>query len=312
MESTGGSSGNARGCQPRLDDISVVIPTVGRPILQKCLRSIASGDELPRAIIVVDQSSNTEIGKWLQDLDVHGVETKHISSSQTGRAAGVNRGIENVDTEFCAITDDDCLVASDWLRNMRVHLTATPSEVITGRVEAGGDELVAIVVTSMTPATFNRPRLKFDSLCGGNMGVALAVMNRVGLLDEDPVVRCSEDGEWAYRALRAGVSIKYAPNVVVYHYGWRNLQERQDQYRVYAISHGGFYGKYLRKRDWFIALRVIVHFLRESRRFLRGILTRNHEEIRMSRAYLRWLGPGIWAGIKSKNNQVAPKAMNDK
>ena len=256
---------------------------------------------------MVDQSSNPEMLGWLKDLEELGVETKHLPSLQTGRASAVNRGIESSNTEFLTITDDDCLVAPDWLRNMRAHLRAHSNAVVTGRVEATGDEEVPMVVTSMSSATYSRPRLKFDTLSGGNMGVALAVMNQVGLLDEDPVLRCAEDGEWAYRALRAGVQIRYAPDVVIHHHGWRDVRERQQQYREYAMSCGGFYGKYLRQGDWFIGLRTIVHYLRELRRLLRAALTRNAEHLRMSWACLRWLVPGILAGFRSQNARVASR-----
>ena len=282
------------------DDISVVIPTVGRLILKKCLESIAAGNELPGKVIIVDQSSNMEIREWLNDLEELGVEPKHIPSTQTGRAAGLNRGLECADTEFVAITDDDCLVAPDWLQNMRTHLKASPTSVVTGRVEAGGDEGVQIVVTSMSPATFYRPRIKFDTMSGGNLGVSLAVRNHIGPFDEDRVVRCAEDAEWAYRTLRSGVAIQYAPDVVIYHCGWRNSREREYQYRDYALSHGGFYGKYLRRGDWFIALRALVLYLRELRRFVRGAVRRNEEDRRMAWACLRWLGPGILTGLRSR------------
>lgn len=297
--------------RPTLPDLSVVIPTIGRPILKRCLASIAHGSALPRRIIVVDQSSNPEIAEWLRGLEALGVETTHLPSDQTGRASAVNRGIESVSTEFLAITDDDCLVAPDWLRNMQAHLQASRGTAVTGRVEAAGDEEVPIVVTSPSSATYTRPRLKFDTLSGGNMGVALAVMNQAGLLDEDPVLRCSEDGEWAYRALRAGVPIKYAPDVVIYHYGWRDRRERQAQYREYARSCGGFYGKYLRRGDGFIALRAMVHYLREVRRLIRAIATRNDEELRMSWACLRWLLPGILAGLRHAHAGVHIKGSSE-
>jgi GT2 family glycosyltransferase len=193
---------------------------------------------------------------------------------------------------------------------MLTHLEAHPSTVVTGRVEAAGDEAVPLVVTSMSTATYSRPRLKFDSLSGGNMGVALTVMNQVGLLDED--LRCSEDGEWAYRALRAGVQIKYAPDVVVYHYGWRNTIERQQQYREYAKGSGRFYGKYLRQGDWFIGLRAIVHYLRELRRLLRAVVNGNAEQLRRSWACLRWLVPGILAGFRSPSARVASRVSSDR
>jgi len=278
-------------------DRSVVIPTVGREILGKCLASIAAGDELPGEVIVVDQSSDPAISKWLEEICPPGVATRHVMSSNKGRAAGVNLGIGHVTTPYIAITDDDCLVAKDWVRKMFSSLEADPEVVVTGRVEATGDEVVPITVTSQKSATYRRPRLKFDSLCGGNMGVSLKVMERVGLLDEDERMRHSEDGEWAYRALRAGVAIRYAPDVVIHHYGWRDVGQRQAQYKAYAKSHGAFFGKYVRAGDWFIALRAVVHYLREIRRYVRGLVKGNREDSRMAWAYLRWLPSGILDGL---------------
>jgi GT2 family glycosyltransferase len=144
------------------------------------------------------------------------------------------------------------------------------------------------------------------------MGVALVVINQVGLLDEDAVLRCSEDGEWAYRALRRGVPIKYAPDVLIYHHGWRNTGERQQQYREYAKSCGGFYGKYLRQGDWFIGLRAVVHYLRELRRFLRAAVNRNAEHLHMSWACLRWLVPGILSGFRGEKTRVSSSVNSDR
>ncbi len=285
--------------KPIWEDLSVIIPTVGRPILRECLRALAEGDMLPGQLIVVDQSSNPIMGGWLEELTTLGVETRHLPSNQTGKASAVNRGIELARTDFVAVTDDDCLVASDWVRNLRACLEGRPRTVITGRVEATGDEQVPLVVTSPSPATYHRPRLKFDTLSGGNMAFARSVFACVGPLDEE--LLCSEDGEWAYRALRTGVPIAYVPEVVVSHYGWRDTGERGQRYREYAEGCGRFYGKYLRQGDWFIALRAVVHYLREIRRLLRAATTRKDgEQRRRSWACLRWLGSGIVAGLAGR------------
>jgi GT2 family glycosyltransferase len=153
---------------------------------------------------------------------------------------------------------------------------------------------------SPTPAVHRRPRLSFDSLSGGNMGTSLAVVERVGLLDEDACVATAEDGEWAYRALRAGVPIVYAPDVVVSHVGWRNAAERAAQYASYARSHGGFYGKYLARGDAFIALRALLHELRALRRWLRGAWSGDQDLALNGRAYFTGLLPGVVAGIRSQ------------
>ena len=284
--------------RPVLHDMTVVIPTLGRSILEACLYWIVVGDAWPRELIVVDQGRSQDVVDWIARLQSFGLQAEYLPSHQRGRAAGVNRGLERVKTHFVAVTDDDCFVETDWLNSLVGHLRTAPEAIVTGRVEAAGDEDVLGVVTSLEPAVYHRPRLTFDPLSGGNMGTSMSVIKHVGLLDEDVCLRTAEDGEWAYRALRAGVPIIYAPEVIVQHYGWRDESQRTMQYQDYARSQGGFYGKYLRQGDWFIALRIMVHHLRAFRRWLRGFLTGNQECARYGRAYLTGLLPGIMAGIR--------------
>jgi glycosyltransferase involved in cell wall biosynthesis len=285
--------------RPVLDDLTVVIPTLGRPILEESLSCIASGTAWPAKIIVVDQGSSLIVAGWLDRLSALGLRAEHVPSSQRGRAAAVNRGIERVKTRFVAVTDDDCFVNPEWLEKMAAILRDNPDAIISGRVESAGDEPVLIVVNGLESTVQRRPSLKHDSMCGGNMGVAVDVIQVVGLLDEDPCLRTAEDGEWSYRALKAGVPIIYAPDVVVQHFGWRDKSERMVQYADYAHSHGGFYGKYLRKGDWFIALRVAVHYLRALRRWMKGLITGDRELASCGRAYVFGLLPGIFAGLRT-------------
>jgi GT2 family glycosyltransferase len=285
--------------RPVLDDISIVIPTLGREILEQSLYWILMGSAWPGCLIVVEQGSNRDVANWLERVQEIGIRVKHIISNQRGRSAGINRGLEQVTTRFVAITDDDCFVGEDWLLNMVNRLRLSPEAVVTGRVEAAGEEMI-IVVTSTTPAVHRRPRIKFDSMSGGNMGTALEVFRQVGLFDEDPVMATAEDAEWAYRALKMGISIMYEPDICLWHFGWRDQGKRVEVYRHYALSHGGFYGKYLRRGDLFIFLRVAVHFARALRSWLRGRLTGNMEYALIGRAYFTNLIPGIIAGFHSR------------
>jgi GT2 family glycosyltransferase len=109
----------------------------------------------------------------------------------------------------------------------------------------------------------------------------------------------AEDAEFAYRALRKGVSLHYQPEVVVAHFGWRDESKRVEQYRHYALSHGGFYGKYLRRGDLFILARAVGHFVRAFRRWARGNLNGDAELAMLGRAYCSNLLPGIVAGLRT-------------
>jgi GT2 family glycosyltransferase len=226
-----------------------------------------------------------------------------MPSHQRGRAAGVNRGIEAVTSRFLAITDDDCLAHPEWIERLTAQLERYPGEIVTGRVDAG-DETVLLRVTSERPFVQRRRSLRFDRLSGGNMAMARDVAAQVGLLDESPYVRNAEDHEYAYRALRAGIPIRYAPEAAVTHLGWRDDESRQRQYDGYARSHGGFYGKYLRRGDAFIAARAAIHWMRALRRWATNSVRGDRERARMARAYVTGLPSGILAGWRGASTAV--------
>lgn len=284
--------------RPVLSDITVLIPTLGREILEESLCCIAAGSAWPAQVMVVDQGQNPAVAVMMAQLQQIGVKTVYLSSPRRGRARGLNRGLERVETPYVAITDDDCFVKEDWLEKLAAGLRREKNLVITGRVDDGGDGSVLMTVTSRQPQEQRRPRLSFDRLSGGNMGTSLAVLRRVGFFDEDERLRTAEDGEWAYRALRAGVIIRYDPEIAVIHAGWREEAGRLEQYQNYARSQGGFYGKYLRRGDAFIALRIAVHLLRSLRRWMRGALQGNSEVAALGRAYFTNLLPGVLAGLR--------------
>jgi GT2 family glycosyltransferase len=284
--------------RPILADMTVVIPTLGRPILGESLSCILRGTTWPRGLIVVDQGRNPQVAEWMDQIRLLGIDAEYAPSFERGRAAGVNRGLERVKTRFVAVTDDDCFVEPDWLANMTERLCENPNAIVTGRVEAAGEGKV-MVVTATLSTVATRPSLTFDRMSGGNMGVPIEVIRLIGLLDEDPRLPTAEDAEWGYRALRSGVPVVYAPEVSVRHFAWRDSAARDRQYRDYARSHGAFYGKYIRRGDLFILARAVVHHGRALRRYVRGMLARDEDRAQDGRAYLAGLLPGIISGLRA-------------
>ena len=277
-------------------EITVVIPTLGRTILRRSLDAIAAGTLRPAEVIVVDQGQSAEVEGMLRDLQARGIPARWLPSAERGRALGVNRGIEAAVTRFVAITDDDCLAHPDWLERVNAHLVEHPDRIVTGRVDAG-DETVLVSVRHADSCVQQRPSVRFDRLSGGNMALAKATAERLGGLDEDPRVHTAEDTEFAYRALRSGVTILYEPAIAVTHLGWRDEVQREGQYSSYARSHGAFYGKYLRRGDMFIAARATLHWMRALKRWMSSTLRGDRERAMYSRNYVRGLFAGIREGL---------------
>ena len=280
-------------------EITLLIPTLGRPILRRTLESVIAGEAWPAQILIVDQGRKESIAALAGELRARGLAILYLPSDQTGKSLALNRGIASVSTRFVAITDDDCEVAPDWIARIGERLRRHGAAIVTGRVDAGEGETRFSVVTSRVEEIQRRPALRFDRLSGGNMAMSLEVAKRIGPFSEDPVMRHAEDTEYAYRALRARVPIVYAPEVAVRHLGWRDEGQREDRYRNYARSHSAFFGRYLRQGDWFMILRTMVHVLRSSRRWLVGSLRHDPEAARNGRAYLSELLPGLREGWRS-------------
>jgi GT2 family glycosyltransferase len=292
------SSGRDSTISAVCENLSVIIPTLGRDMLEGCLQSIADGSAWPKMIIIVDQSSSPRISAWAERYQSMGMDIKYIASSQKGVAAGRNRGIESCNTEYVAFTDDDCMVEKDWLVSMAASLMNYPAAVITGRVEPGGEGVSVSIKTSTQPQIYTRPLLKEDVLYPNNMGCSKSVFSKVGLFDERNFLRAAEDNDWAYRAQRSGIHIIYYPEVIVRHLDWRNTDELKATYRAYSRSQGGFYGKHLRKGDLFILLRVLVSLARGTRRWFFGIIKKDSDAIARGWFDLTQLPPGILAGFK--------------
>lgn len=136
------------------------------------------------------------------------------------------------------------------------------------------------------------------------MGAARKLLMDLGMFDEDPCVATAEDAELAYRALMAAVPLIFEPGAGVAHVDWREGPARADQYDSYARSHGGFYGKYLRKGDLFLFARMIVHLGRAMRRWVTGTVTGNADLARMGRAYTLRLPVGALAGWRSRHKST--------
>jgi GT2 family glycosyltransferase len=286
--------------KPLLKDITLIVPTLGRFILEECLAKIISGSRWPRTLIIVHQGNEPSIKEWAKLVNKTGIETVYIHSAERGKPAAVNNAFAQTQTRFVCMIDDDCFVYPDWLENMHHCLKKTPNRIITGRVEPTGNETVAIVQLK-DAVVYSRPRVQFDLFVGGNMGASMDIIRLVGPFDEDPLLRnAAEDVEWGYRALRKGIPIAYAPEVAVSHFGWRNEKENFDRFMAYAHGHGSFYGKYIRDGDLFILLRAMVHFARAFRRWVHGNLTGNTEYAMNGKAYCVGLLPGIIAGFRSK------------
>lgn len=281
-------------------DVTVIVPTMGGPVLQGCLESIVSGTVWPARLVVIDQGRDDAAADWVDALRKQGMAVLHVPAKHAGISAATNRGLEHVRTRYAAVTHDDCRVRFDWLERLAARLGEIGDAILTGRVEPEGEGIVLTVKTADRAAVYTSPLLDGDVLFPPNMGFAVRLLDRIGWLDEHPsLATAGEDNEWAHRALRADVKIVYDPTVVVNHLARHRPEDLPVLYRRYARGQGAFYGTWLRRGDRFIARRAARDLVRAPWLLVRGLVTCNSELISMGRGEIAGLLPGIVAGLRN-------------
>jgi glycosyltransferase involved in cell wall biosynthesis len=174
---------------PPAPDISVVIPTCGRPeLLRRCLDALSRQTLDPSRfeVIVVDDGP-----------------------TRNGPAVARNLGWRRARAPIVAFTDDDTEPAPGWLEH---GLAAFKDEVdaVTGRVRMPLPEV---------PTDYERDAggLERGEFVTANCFLRRSVLEEVGGFDENFRLAWREDSDLQFRLLQHGARIRHAPEAIVVH-----------------------------------------------------------------------------------------------
>jgi len=284
---------------PIAEDLTVIIPTLGRDCLRASLQALAKGTLRPTQIVLAHQGMAGAIDPMLREFADWGLNVRYVQSDKRSCAAGRNTAIEQVRTRFFASTDDDCLVDARWLESLVAALRERPREIVTGPVLASEPGAPSTVL-SQQPRLFTRMPLKGDHFTGGNFGIATEIFREVGPFDERPLVRFCEDNEWSFRALARGYACRYLPAITITHLHWRDNQAMAQVYADYARSQGGWFGRKLREGDLSFLVRLLYESSRGAKRWVLGTLTGDYQRQVNGRAFVIDLLRGVLAGIRER------------
>ncbi len=246
-------------------DVSVVIPTIGRPAqLRQTLESLAKCRPRAAEIVIVDQSGDQQVPATVVEFAQAGAVV--VRSAGRGIALAVNEGLRHAVNETVLATHDDCSVALDWIAVGHRLASTAPSCVFTGRVLPLGDpETTPSTKGDLTPHDFTGER-KCQVLFPSNMVVPRSRLLEFGAFDER-FEAASEDNDLCYRWLKAGGCLRYEPSLLVWHRDWRCQDELRQMYVRYWREQGRFYAKHLRRRDM-----AMFSFLWSDARYVVGVL----------------------------------------
>ena len=122
----------------RSPQISVVIPTCGRPtLLLDCVASIISGRYGDCEILVIDQDPKCRLQDHLSQRFPGEIRLRYFFLNQAGASRARNFGIQEARSGIVAFIDDDAIADPMWLQAIHDIFLAVeaPPDLIGGKIE---------------------------------------------------------------------------------------------------------------------------------------------------------------------------------
>lgn len=282
--------------------ISVAIATVDRPHhVERLLSSLLAGSQLPREIIVADQSAGDATHHVVQRLDPALVH--YTRCSLRGVSRGRNAAAASASGEYVAFLDDDGEVGPDWLAAVLAGLQQFGwPDALFGAIRApdgvvGGDVLPVSTFEPVSTGLWTR-RVHPNRLGhGGHMIVRRGTLQRLGGFDEQlgpgTPLRGAEDMDFNYRLLRSGARIASTPTFVLLHHHWRVPAAMPEHFGGYNFGHSAFCAKHLRAGDLY-ALGLFARQVTDDARMVASAI-RRRSWLRARVAARRMVG--TWSGV---------------
>jgi len=245
--------------------VSVIIATYNRSRLLKfAIESILCNTYANFDLIIADQSENDESEKLVNEYAGYDNRIIYLYSKK-GKSKALNFAIKQTIGEIIAVTDDDCVVAQDWIEKIitffALHSDAAIvlGDVIPGKYDPS--EEIIPMCRSRNRKYLGTLSMKRGIGMGANMAVKRWVFEKVGWFDESlgtgARLKASIDWDFFYRTLAHGYPIYDTSLIKVQHNGRRSLEEAKKLWRRYQISTTAFLVKNLRCGDFTAPLVLI-------------------------------------------------------
>lgn len=235
--------------------VSVVIATKNRDgsIIQT-IDSILCNSHTTFEIVVIDQSTNDNCKRSMENYaEEPRVSYHHTSTSGLSRAR--NLGIDQARSNLIAITDDDCIVSKNWLREIqKIFMDFSNVAIIFGNVfPAEHDASSGFIPCYLREQTKIISRV-LDKNDVDGLGACMALRKCVwsechgfdNMLGVGGALHSSSEGDLVLHALHKGHQVCETPLVVVTHHGFRTWQESSQLIYRYWYGTGAMYGKHLK------------------------------------------------------------------
>ncbi|MGQ0569304.1 MAG: glycosyltransferase family 2 protein [Armatimonadota bacterium] len=239
-------------------DLSVIVPTYnGGWVVQRALDALRDQDASPERyeVIVVDDGST--------DGSVHGLDRQRgpravrlLRTPNRGRAAARNLGAAEARGRTLLFLDADIWATPGLISAHLAHHAGRQNIGVQGRWKDHRDSLTTMFMRArnvIPDATIRRREgLSPYHVVTRNFSIHAEAFRRLGGFDEGFHGYGWEDIELAFRMVRDGVTLRYEPTALAYHYHIQTLQEAREKLR--QAGEGAVYFWTKHERDWRLGL----------------------------------------------------------
>jgi glucosyl-dolichyl phosphate glucuronosyltransferase len=212
-------------------DVSVIISAFNRGEgLRDTLTSLLTSQtgDVRFEVIAVDNNSTDNTAAVIKSfIDAGDRRLRYLFEPQQGVSYGRNAAIRVARAPILAFTDDDVVVAPDWLSVIKRHFDAHPQvDYVSGKMRpvydgappawlARGNQGPCVVRDHGEQPRFSEPGCFLPGWATANIAFRREVFERVGLFSGD--FPRGQDLELIIRVWRANGRGMYAPDMVVSH-----------------------------------------------------------------------------------------------
>ncbi len=240
-----------------LNPVSIVVPIKNRgDLLPNLMKNLSNLDYSDYEIIIVDDCSTDNTKDLLKQYPIKSI----LLENSVGSAEARNIGIREAKNQIIALTDSDCFVSRNWLKNLVPYLGSY--DVVGGRV----------IFCDDTEKKFNPFNAKEETVLKKDSTINF--LNTSNMLFKKETWKLSggflsyriEDLEYSWRLLKKGFKLIYSPKGLVIHHGNRSPIQNIKKYFQYGKSYSkiAFIHKmsFAFKTDRILDKGSIIHYLR--------------------------------------------------
>lgn len=211
-----------------LNPVSIVVPIKNRcNLLPNLIKNLSNLDYPEYEIIIVNDCSMDNTKELLKSYPVKSITLE----KSVGSAEARNIGIKEAKNDIIALTDSDCFVSKNWLRNLVPYLNSY--DVVGGKV----------IFCDDTEKKFNPFNTKNETVLTKESSINF--LNTSNMIFKKEIWKFSggflnyriEDLEFSWRLLKKGFKLVYSPKGLVIHHGNRTPLQNIIKYFQYGKSY---------------------------------------------------------------------------